>query len=366
MNVSKKTIKKPNKKKVNKKSPLNKKYYIIVGAVIILLLTSLVIFDQFHEKTLFTIEKEKYTLDDLRYYFYSVESEGQKMDETYKSLFQTSYWDMPYDQSTGATMRELAKNQVINMIVEYNILYKEAIKNNYSLTDEDKNQVDEKVNKLLNEDLSDTEITKNKFTKEYLEDVIGRIVLADRFRDETIVSFNIDYDAIKEDISFEEYRQYDTEYFTISKNKTDDEGNNIPLTDDEKTLALDKLNDIYEKAKTNDNWSDLLSEDEKEIKYKTLDFIASDNQLSEDIQDTLIQLDNNEITDVLEDDNNYYIFKMIKNDSTNKYDSVIENENQQAENQAFAEYYENISATYDYDVNFNFIRSMRMGNLTID
>ncbi|HHT96841.1 MAG TPA: hypothetical protein GXZ90_02960 [Clostridiales bacterium] len=366
MNISKKTIKKPKNVIEKKQKKINKWIPIVLGSILITLLVGLVLFDQFKVRTMFTIDKDKYSLNDLRYYFYVIEAEGKKKDETYQALLQRSYWDSEYNKSPDITMREYAKSQVLDLIIKYNVLYREALKNGYALTDQEKIDVEEKVDLLISEVISESEMEKNNFTRKYLQDMTSTMLLVDRFQEDLIKSFNIDYEAIKSEISFEEYRQYDLEYLFVSKNKADDAGNILPLDDSEKSDAHKTLEDVRDKAAITANWFDLLSKEVPSLEHKSISFIKSDGQLTEDIKNSLVKLNNSDMSDILEDDNGYYLFKMIENKSTARYDKLIEDKNAAADLEAFAEYFEDISSNYHYSVNIDYLRSLRLGNFTID
>ena len=84
------------------------KLWIIVSAVLLVALIGALLFDQLYEKTIITIDDKDYKMKDLSYYFYQVESQYDYYDQMFGGG--GTYWDMTYDENSGATVRDMAKS----------------------------------------------------------------------------------------------------------------------------------------------------------------------------------------------------------------------------------------------------------------
>ncbi|NLO08674.1 MAG: hypothetical protein GX129_02240 [Clostridiales bacterium] len=362
MNKSKKTIK--GKKSKQKQFTISPKVWMVVGAILGLALIVGILFDQLYKSPLVTIDDEKYYLEDLTYQFYNTESTYNYINQLYGG----SYWDMPYNESSDMTVRDYAKLETINNVIYEEVLYNEAITNGYTLTEEEIDKIDENVNSTLNDiGLSEKFIKENGFTPEYLKTVFTKNTLANRFKQDVIDSFDINDKEIEAGFSYSDYRQYDIDYLYISTVKTNEEDNSqVPLDDAEKKAALDKITDLREKALDTEDWSTIIPEDEKELQYRTSDFLAKDTYFSEDLMSTMLAMENNDITDVVEEADGYYVIRMLNNNSAETYDRTVEEAITEKEEEAFSkEYMDNILPNHSFELNNRAIGNLRMGRITL-
>ncbi|NLL00239.1 MAG: hypothetical protein GX271_06205 [Clostridiales bacterium] len=363
MNKSKKAIKgpqKPNKKQFT----ISPVVWIITGTVLGLALIIGILIDQLYKSPLVTIDENKYYLEDMTYYFYSAESTY----DYFNQLYGGSYWDMPYSDSSDMTVRDFAKVETINNFIFEETLYNEAISKGYTLTEEEIDKIDEDIEKILNDSgFSETFIKKNGFTQEYLKDVFTRNTLANRYKKDVIASLDIDEEAIEAEISYDDYRQYDIEYLNISTNKTNEEDfSQVPLSDKEKQLVFDRISDLRDEALTTEDWSSFISEDEEELRYRTSNFLAKDTYFSEDFKNIMMAMENGDVTEVIEEEDGYYVVRMIDNNSPKAYETAVEDAIKKEEEAAFnKEYIENILPNHPYELNTKAISNLRMGRITL-
>lgn len=363
MNKSKKTIRGLQKEKKKLNININPKIWIIVSGILGLFLIAALLFDQLYKRPIVTIDGDKYYLEDLTYYFYNAESTVSQM---YGQLYGDYAWDMPYDSSMS--VRDFVKSETINNIVYNEVMYREAVANGYTLTEEEEKDIDEDINTLLNDaGLSKKFIKKNSFTSEYLKDVFTKIKLAERYKNDIIDSLGIDEEAIKAGIDYNEYKQYDVEYFFISTKKTNKEDNStVEMSDEEKKAAYQKIADLREKALTADDWSSLLPEDEEELRYRDTDFLANGTLYPDEFKEPVMALENGEISDIFETEDGYYFVRMQNNEMTDAYEQAVEKAINEAEEEAFdKEYNENIITKHNYVLNERAIKNLRMGRITM-
>jgi foldase protein PrsA len=262
-------------------------------------------------------------------------------------------------------MREVGREEAIQQALKTEVLYREAKSEGYKLTDAEKTDVATKADKLLKEDLTKEQKKLTGFTKDYLTEYIGKTTLVDRYHKEKVDSFSIDDEGIKASINYDDYRQYDIQLLKISTKITDESGNSVDMTAEEKAAAKDKLSKLYEDAKKSTDWSTLLPEDEKEITFTEDNFLATDEDFSEDFKKMMMAMENNAVSDIYETEDGYYIVKMINNNSTESYDNVVKEAITTAEEDEFSKLYSEILAKYKYKINDKELNTITLGNITL-
>ena len=368
MNNSKKLKAKKEKKKdrLIEQKPLSKisKPWIIAFGVIVIVMIGAMLFDQLYEKTILTIDGEKYKMSDVAYYFYTVESQYDYYDQMFGGS--GSYWDMVFDEESGETVRDMAKGEAVDNSIYNEILYKEAVAAGYTLTDEEKTSISSQVDSLLSDTLSSSEKTKNKFTKSSLTAALGKTTLVSRYRQDKIDSFDIDDAAIKAGVNYDDFRQYDIETLFVSTNTTDDDGNSVALSDEKKAAAYDKLKSYYETAKTTEDWSKLLPESEEDVTYADTNFLESGTTYSEDMEKMMMAMNNGDVSEIYEAEDGYYVVRMVDNNSSEAYDNEVQSQISTEENKQFDDFYNGIKEKHEYSTNEKALASLEMGNVTID
>ncbi len=342
---------------------VNSRILTISSIVFVVILVGALLFDQLYESTLLTVDGKKHHLSDLSYYFYSVESQISYYDQLFGG--NGAYWDMPLSNEDTTTIREQARQDAIDTALYNEVLYKEAVSEGYALTEEEKTTVDDQVKNMLESELSPETIKKGSFTKAYLTDIVSKTTLVERYRKDKIDALDIDDEGIKAGINYEQYRQYNLEYLFTSKKTTDAEGNSIDKTEEQKTASADKLKEYAATAKTTEDWSKFLPEDEKDITYQTLNITESNGTFSVDQKAQIMAMNNKDVTDVLETDTGYYVVRMINNNSSESYDSEVNQAITNAENEAFNKVYDEILTKHSYKVNERALNSLRMGSLIL-
>jgi len=345
------------------KKPLTKPW-IFTSVALLLVLISALLFDQLYQSPLISINSKKYTISDLSYYFYSVESTYAYYDQMLGGG--GTYWDMPASETSDVTVREQAKTEAVNAAIQNEVLYKEAIKAGYALTAEDKTTVKDKVNSLLTSQMSAAVIKKNNFTKKYLTNVVGKATLVTRYTQDKIDALPIDDAAIKATIKYDDYRQYNIEYLFVSTKTTDDKDATVDMTADQKKAAYDKINGYYDTAKTTKDWSKLLPDTETDVTYKATNFVESGTTFSVDFEKMMVGMKNADISDIYEDETGYYIVRMIDNNSSESYDTAVKDAISTKENTEFQKVYEGIAATYKISTNKKAIGKLKMGTITLE
>jgi foldase protein PrsA len=344
-----------------KEKIISTKVLTIASIVFVVILVGALIFDQLYESTLLTVDGQKYHLDDLSYYIYNTEYQYDYYDQMFGG--NGSYWNMSSDEN-GTTMRDIAKQEALDTAVYNEVLHNEAVAEGYTLTEDEKKTIDTNVTTMM-ENLTEGTIENGNFTKASLIESIGKTTLVSRFRQDKIDALDIDDAGITAGISRDEYRQYDIEYLFTSKKTTDAEGKSIDMTDDEKAAALATLNTYYDKAKSTEDWSTLLPEDEKIVTYRTDNFVAADTTFDDEFEKQIMAMENGAIGEVHETDTGYYVIRMINNNSSESYDTAVKDAITEAENEGFHKVYDEILAKHEYKINDSALKSLDMGSVIL-
>lgn len=343
--------------------------FLLVVTLVLSLTTGCSKKNSSYEKTdlAVTIDDEKYTMADLLFYIYSFEAQIDSYDQMYQYYFQTSYWDMEIDEETKLTVREDAKQQAMDTAIRYEILYKEAVKKGYELTDKEIESVKSSVKSSIGL-LTKEQLALTGFTEENVSDVQLRWALADKYYTDIIESFNIDKDKIKAGIDKEQYKEYATKSIEIPITKTNEDGESKPLSEKEKAAAKEKIEAVYKKVKAGKALDKVLGEDETELFYnEDMSFLPNDEQETTDkkYMAAAVKLKKGEVSGIVEGDEAYYIIEMVDDNATKSFDQAVTEAITEEENSRFDEEFEKIKKNHTVEINNKVWDKVVMGNNTI-
>jgi foldase protein PrsA len=340
------------------------KLWVAISAILVIALVGGLLFDQYYEPTLLKVDGKSYKMSNLSYYFYSVEYQYDYYDQIFGGG--GAYWDMTNNSATGQTVRDAAKDEAIQTALSTEVLYNQAVAEGYALTEDEKNTIDTNVDNLLSTQIPAEVIRKNSFSKAYLTKIVSRVTLADRYRKDKIATLNIDRDSIKASVKYEDFRQFDIQYLFISTKTTDEEGNSVDVSADEKSAAYDKIKGVFEAAKTTEDWSTLIPEDETQLTYQDTNFLKTSTSYSEDLKTMMMGMENGAVSEIFEDEKGYYIIRMADNDDKQSYDTEVQDQITKVENEGFSTLYKNnILPEHTYTINEKALKSYTMGTITL-
>ena len=377
--ISNQTIKNDNLKTDKDKgtSSQTRKKGIIISAicgVVVLFLVVMVLWENLHPKLIFTINGEKVYLSDIMVDIYMNESTGAYMNSLYQQNYGSDYWSIVNDD--GVTNAELLKDNSIEVIMQKYMMYHEALDNGYTLSDEEKQTAESQAKEVFDQMTSKTK-NKTGISKQDIVDYYEMKALADRYKSALIDTFDIDDAALTADIDPAQYRQYDIQYYYIPFSSTNDSGEAVDMTDDEKAAAVEELKASYDDIAgladftTYVNNSSGQSNTEEgqatptpapgptapegsKIKYASKSFIETDEtNFDAELLADIKKMNNEEISSkVVQDSKGCYIIKMVNNNSTERYDSECESVITSAENEKFNEEIDNLEVE-KYLIEFN-------------
>jgi len=346
----------------------------VLCVVLVLVLCIGVAIQQFKPKVVVTVGDKKLTLDDMMYSIYELESNYLPYDEWYQSMTGKSIWEADY-QSEAGTMSGVSnsigwKQELLNTEVQYEILYQKAVDAKYELTEDEKKDAKEKAEKEL-EGLSWLQKVQLNISASKLTDRFEKRALADRFKEDQQETLNKDVDeaAAIADISEKDYRQYDIQYYYAPLTTSTEEGETKNLTDDEKKELAKKMEDIASKAKTAEDFTTLIGEDESSITLeKEGNFTEKDgwSYVSEDNLKKIKEMENGEVSKAILDENYYVVVKMVNNNSDEAYKNACDDAVKTKQNEAYQTWYEKEEESYDVVVNTDIWTDVTIGTVTTD
>ena len=330
---------------------------IVIGVIVVLAACVYVGIDQMSPKVVVTVDDEKYTLNDVGYYIYQGELQGNYMANFYAQMGM-DYWNGELDDE-GTTGADQTADSVMSEITRYTTIYKEAVAKGYSATDEDKKTAQDETDTLM-EGLTTKQKMITGLSEKEIYNAILEKTIAERYRKDVITSLKVDYDEATKDITKKDYKQYDFQYYFVSTKTTDADGNEADMSDDEKVELKTKIEEIAKKAKTEEDFTKLIAEDEQ-----TIQFYEDGQLLAKDVGDEstgfdvkvdskITKMKKDEISEVLEGENGYYVIKLTDNTSTESYDDEIQTAKDDADTNAFnEEYTNNIEPNHTTIVNYD-------------
>jgi foldase protein PrsA len=271
---------------------------VIVCAMAVMMLaacgddnTKVVLTTGFGKDEVFTIGDESCKKNEIMVYLVTVQNQ-------YESVYGEEIWNASLD---GVTLEDNVKDTVLARIAQIKTMCLLAKENNVELDEDELAQAESAAEEYFNS-LNDTEknildINKNTVVKMYSE-----YALADKVYREIIKDIN-------PEISDDEARIIKVQHIFFSTTMKDGSGKRVDYTDREKQSVYDKAENVREMALSGEySFEDLASRysDDSSI---TLSF--GKGEMEEAVENAAFNLETDEISEIVEGDTGYHIFKCI-------------------------------------------------------
>lgn len=338
---------------------------IIAGVVIALvaIVIGVVAWEGMAPKYLLAVNGEKLKEKDLMYDIYQSELMGSQMASLYAQFGYTEdYWNMTNEDGTNT--QDTLREQTIENYLYNRILYAEAVKQGYEATEDEKKQAEESAASDI-ETLTEKKVKSLGMSKELLtERALEELVVA-RYKTDTVEGLDIDDEAIKAGVDYETNRGYNVEYFFAATTTTNDDGEQVAVED--KTAVYSELESVMAKAETSDDWSKIIDAEDEDaaVTYTTKVLTADDGTFDETVMGDILKMQNGDVSEIVETDSGYYVFRMVNNNDPEKYDTAVNDAISDAEESAFTEVYQGLKEAYTiktYDLNW---KSIVFGTVTL-
>lgn len=306
-------------------------------------------------------------MKDTVFDIYQVESQYNQYSSIYQQLYGTTYWEMEDADGKGRSGKAAAKKQVMDGIKQREILYMEAQKLGYKLTDEEKKSADANVQTTI-KGLTDAQKKIPGLDEKSLTAVFEKSALANKYRQIIIQESGIDENALKASVKKEDYRQYTLQYYMVS-NKDGSGKDAKDVTPEQKQTNMNNMKALQEKAKTAKDFTKLVDQkDTTGIQYSTQDLIEKDMKtssfLTKDLRKQIVKMNNNDISDVIEGEDGYYLVKMVNNNDSAAYDKQCETVVSDEQTKQFNAKYEQILPGYTTEVQSYWKGRVTLGGYT--
>ncbi len=299
-------------------------------------------------------------LDELMYYIYSIEDEGNYYDQMYQSYYGMGYWDT--EQEEGVTMRDVAKDYVMDTAVMYEILYDKAIEAGYTLTEEETATCVSNSDQIY-EVLTVDQLKVSGLMKDVLVKVYEKMTLAEKYYTFITEGLGIDEKAITENINKEDYKQYDTKCLYVANTKYDESNNSVEMTEEEKEKAKNSIENALKKVKAGEDFDTIVGGDET-VLTNDITFVSGDQTVATEYEDAAVALSVGNNSEIVETTDGYYIIQLVDDSSTESYDTAVADAISAAETEGFDKEFEVMKKDYEVKINNEVWDTIVMGDTT--
>lgn len=352
----------------------SKKIVIVAIGIVVVAVIAVVLFfvsRNFGKDKLTTQKKDSiivvgdygYALEDMMYYIYTEEEAGAIYDDIYQTFYEVSYWEKKDEKNDNMTGQEISKKNVLNAIKKDLVWYQEALKTGYTLTEEDKSAAKDAYDSFL-ENLTAKQKEQAGMGEELLSYFEKQQVIQ-HYKEDLLEEAGFDSESIGSNVSKEEYREYKYEYYCIYKE--DDEGNAYPK--EELDAHLKELKELGLKIKADNDMESLLTDDLLAfVDYDNDSLVERDSEgygtYNDVDMDALIKgMENGQVSDVVESEYAYFIFRMDDNNSEEAYETKIEELVNKEENKIYNASYKNAKANYNITIDKSKWNEVTLGSI---
>ena len=242
-----------------------------------------------------TIDGTTLTAGQLNFYARYLQSQYETY---YKAYFGDEMWTTEVED--GVTYEQHIKESALEEME--NMILLEAHMEDYdvSISDEEQSLIEETAASFV--EANDEEDLKDiSGSEEVVERVLTLMAIEQKM--EPVIEAEADTD-----VTDEEAAQKSMNYVCFSYTTTDDEGNTVDLSDDEKAEALENAKALAEAAKNGEDFAALANEYGVDI--STLTFDGDDESPSADLIQAADALKEGETTEAIETDTGVYVAKL--------------------------------------------------------
>lgn len=234
-----------------------------------------------------------------------------QMESTYASLFGTTNF-YGQDSGTGTTYGETAKESLLEQFKELYVLEAEAANYGVELTDEEKAAITEAAQQFVSDN---TEKTLNALGADQTS--VERLLTLATVQDKMYDALTADVDT---EVSDDEALQKRIAYVFVSTEgtETDEDGNTIELTDEEKEEIKARLQAVLDSAQESGDLAAAIEEaneaagEEEQMSSATeITYGADTTTVADVVKEAADQLTDGEIAPIVETDSGYYGVQML-------------------------------------------------------
>lgn len=259
-----------------------------------------------------TIGETKITADLVNFY---ARYKQAQYETFYGAYLGEDMWSSEAEK--GKTYEEFVKDSALEELEDMILLEKNMKDYGVELTEKEKEAIKESA-KSFSQDNSLEQKNKVSASDEVVERIMTLMAVQGKMHDAIVAKADTK-------VSKEEMAQKKMQYVLFSYNKTDDEGNETALSEDEKKTVKKDAESFVEKAKAGSDFEKLAKDNSVEV--QTVTFDAETTMPDKALITAADKLGKNEVTDVIETESGCYAAKvtslMDKEASAAKKEEII-------------------------------------------
>lgn len=184
-----------------------------------------------YKKLVVTVGKEEVYYSEAMMYFKYIEAQ-------YESYFGDKIWGYDFgNQNFG----DMAKQEIMNMIVQTKIACDQSEKYNIEFTDDEEELIKQNAENFLS-GITEEDKTQYGLTKEVVENFYRDNMTYEKVYDASTMNVNTE-------VSDDEAKQITIQRLLIKTTTKDKDGNKVTMSDDDKSKAYNRIKDLLKKAK---------------------------------------------------------------------------------------------------------------------
>ena len=265
----------------------------------------------------------------------------------YTSYFGENFWTIDMgtdDEGNATTFEDYVKEQVVTQIKQVIVLNNKAEEVECSLTDEDKEQCAEYAKAFAEDESGKAILAECGATEEDMQEIYEENALASKVQEYMIKDTDTN-------VSDDEARKTTISRVVFATTKTDDDGNTVDMTDDEKAQVLATAQAAQEELKAGKSIADIAEAQE----YTNIDetFAAGESEEGEAFEKMLAGMKDGDITqEVQECDNGYVIAQLTAytdaDATAENKETIIAERQQEKFKEVYDEWTKDLEAEWSY------------------
>lgn len=303
---------------------------------------------EYAETVVVSVGEEDIAMDKAVFLIYSMEVRGNYYALYYESQYGTNYWDMVYDDE-GHTTRDVFKQETMDMLVQYAVLYDCALKNDMTLTEDDIAENNAYVERIK-EALTAEETERGGFTTEGLREVCAWMMLAEKYYNQMTERLGVTKESVRETVKKEDYKEYETEYLYLATTYYDE---NYELRQEEmavKEACMQQMEEYYKEVLEGKTFEELAEGEDAPVR-NIRTFLADGASAEEAYKKAAESLEPGEVSKPVQTEYGVYLIKMLDNECTKTYEAAVDAAYEVERSNAFAAAYDVLLAEYPVQIN---------------
>lgn len=315
------------------------------GAVIQNGNTKVVFTTGFSEEEVFRIDNSSCWLPEVMVYLMNTKNQ-------YELAFGSEIWDVLYevpsenpDESSGTkeTLEENIKETVLARIARIKALNLLAREHGIALSTEERSSAKKAAERYFSS-LNDTEKELLGVNEKILTTMYEEYALSGKVYKYLIADIN-------PEISDDEARTITVQYIMIKTYSTNGDGERVPYATQAKNRALQKVKEALGRAKAGEDFMTLIAEYNEDSDYM---YSFGKGVMEKTFEETAFNLGTNEISDIIETEQGYYIIKCISAFDREETDrnkvKIVEQRRKEVFNEEYAGFVESLTKNINQEL----------------